>query len=883
MLLLLKSQRLRLLFLVLAACSIWVLATSFGDDGAKEDVYNWRLHQLLITRQATSIENLTKRFLRDQEKCLRITPPHPDFTLVQPGETIVILDLEAFPASFIDSLSGEIGADGTVRFPVWIYEDAGSLGREIVIESLEQKVIVRIGRDHDYSPEWFVRTLYPSLDTYDAWHREWLTACYDPARVCLRYDLLVGENNLIDHVRARSIEAARLGRERADVARMLSCEERSISSLQFSAISLADNGTTELLLSWPDEGLSTNIVDIFACTDLRAGDWVVADTLMLDMQTNRVLWVDTESTNHAVRFYDVWTHHDSDGDGISDGREVRLYGTDQHQWDSDGDGLSDFEELFVHGTSALNADSDDDGLPDGWEVQHGLDPLDATGANGANGDPDGDGFTNIQEFQMGGDPTNPAVNANQLIHRLMHSRGDASLRVDIEDSANCGGINPNRQEVEDIFNIGPLMDCGYLLSLMVKGRVEDYNSGYDKVSVRTYTATELQSEVLFFSGHNNYNGCAMVNEQATINVWFWNNGSVRLRYDTVDGLYHTDAYAEITAAMFVDVLRVESINATSLMSGLSENPPPFPGHIPCLFDITRSPNPDKHLVVFYKDVVDSFFNVINFDVTLHVNILSTSITGNQLNEVWSKISGPASGSLIRTDTFEAKYKNPKLGGVYRFDYDLGVSDCPKSEANIVLPLAGAEVDSIISADIGRAKNFAAIVLTRYSWLQRQRPANGKRWFVNNGAGDYLGRPDNASTPTVWVYNQVNTSSLFGMGAVGTWKGKPVRIAKISNFMVGYAARKIGVNSMSAWISQVIGTWNDSAASKSWDAGWDIAGGLSYETIVTALVADIWDDADDKNQKLWPNIGVTDNYVTPNRFYDPDRQFTSPGFLYMTNP
>ena len=29
-----------------------------------------------------------------------------------------------------------------------------------------------------------------------------------------------------------------------------------------------------------------------------------------------------------------------------------------------------------------------DGLPDGWEVDHGLDPLDPTGANGANGDAD---------------------------------------------------------------------------------------------------------------------------------------------------------------------------------------------------------------------------------------------------------------------------------------------------------------------------------------------------------------------------------------------------------------------------------------------------------------------------------------------------------------
>jgi len=77
-----------------------------------------------------------------------------------------------------------------------------------------------------------------------------------------------------------------------------------------------------------------------------------------------------------------------------------------------------------------------------------------------------------------------------------------------------------------------------------------------------------------------------------------------------------------------------------------------------------------------------------FDVTLKANVLPADITADKLDEAWSKISGPASGSLNRTDTFEVKYQNPKQGGVYRFDFDLGGG--VKSEANLVLPLAGAE-------------------------------------------------------------------------------------------------------------------------------------------------------------------------------------------------
>jgi hypothetical protein len=83
------------------------------------------------------------------------------------------------------------------------------------------------------------------------------------------------------------------------------------------------------------------------------------------------------------------------------------------------------------------------------------------------------------------------------------------------------------------------------------------------------------------------------------------------------------------------------------------------------------------MVVFYKDVVDSSFKVQDFDVTLKANIMPTSITADQLHEVWSKINGPASGSLNQIDTFVVKYNSPKVGGVYRFDFDLGLSGCSK--------------------------------------------------------------------------------------------------------------------------------------------------------------------------------------------------------------
>ena len=97
--------------------------------------------------------------------------------------------------------------------------------------------------------------------------------------------------------------------------------------------------------------------------------------------------------------------------------------------DSDGDGLPDTLEQTQYGTLINDPDTDGDGMSDGWEVAHGLNPLDngesddvtldpseadtedATKKNetdawpdpnqGPNGDPDRDGLTNTVEQDLG--------------------------------------------------------------------------------------------------------------------------------------------------------------------------------------------------------------------------------------------------------------------------------------------------------------------------------------------------------------------------------------------------------------------------------------------------------------------------------------------------
>ena len=57
--------------------------------------------------------------------------------------------------------------------------------------------------------------------------------------------------------------------------------------------------------------------------------------------------------------------NDAFWDGINDGDEVNVHGTDPLDADTDDDGLNDGDEINVHGTNPLDADTDDDTVVDG--------------------------------------------------------------------------------------------------------------------------------------------------------------------------------------------------------------------------------------------------------------------------------------------------------------------------------------------------------------------------------------------------------------------------------------------------------------------------------------------------------------------------------------
>ena len=127
-------------------------------------------------------------------------------------------------------------------------------------------------------------------------------------------------------------------------------------------------------------------------------------------------------TSEGLGNFDSAVEEEISSDGI----------TTNEALDSDDDGLADVLEETQYGTDPLDEDTDGDGMSDGWEVEHGLHPLDDGESDpleqdpgeadideaeqenetdswpdpnqGPNGDPDNDGLTNQQEQELETDP-----------------------------------------------------------------------------------------------------------------------------------------------------------------------------------------------------------------------------------------------------------------------------------------------------------------------------------------------------------------------------------------------------------------------------------------------------------------------------------------------
>lgn len=137
------------------------------------------------------------------------------------------------------------------------------------------------------------------------------------------------------------------------------------------------------------------------------------------------------------------TNGDTDGDGLLDGVELKVHGTDPSKKDTDGDGVPD--NIEVNGPSnATKRDTDGDGVPDDVELKKNLDPTSAysdedtlndsrelaLGTDPLDADTDDDGLDDGQELKYGADPKSPDTDGDGVTDGREVSLGTDPTNVD---------------------------------------------------------------------------------------------------------------------------------------------------------------------------------------------------------------------------------------------------------------------------------------------------------------------------------------------------------------------------------------------------------------------------------------------------------------------
>ncbi len=412
-----------LLNVILAAMCLSASATATETLSFEPVPFDKALYAAYLGAAVENVPDLISVFESRQYSILPIVMPDPDFIHLQDGG-LLPFDLAAFPKRFVKRLI-PVDEHGITVYPVTIMEIPDSGERQIL--NAAGDVIAEIAAPKDYDPLWYVRLRFPDLSKMDAETAAWQVALYDPSRIMVRFRLIT-EDELINKVMAESLTAQQSLTELTFSPLSLSYPA---TGLAFDALTVQTNGTVDVSMSWPSGTLTTEGLDIFSCTNLMEQQWSILLTTNVNNAAGSFAFNAPSAGTGGKYFLDAWTHYDGDGDGLYDGREVRLYWTDRFDADTDGDGMPDGWELqhgfdpldaadalgdadsdgltnigeYQAGTDPHNSDTDGDGMPDGWEVQFGLNPLDA---GDAEDDTDGDGYLNIYELKHGGEPDNAA-------------------------------------------------------------------------------------------------------------------------------------------------------------------------------------------------------------------------------------------------------------------------------------------------------------------------------------------------------------------------------------------------------------------------------------------------------------------------------------------
>ena len=340
---------------VSAVLSALVAFAALGEDTGFEPAFDHDMYAGMMATGVSDPGDLIDDYELQQFEYLFIAPPAAE-PWIQ-GGGIRPFDPEGFPDDFVSGLVPVV-QDGVTNYPVYVVEDPDTRERVFANANLEE--IGAVDPPEDYAPTWFVDCRYPDLHErgWDEEYIEFITQCYDPSRVIIRYRLMT-EAEVIKYVWRASIGAALSALTEGGGMAMVSWEGGSVTNIQFVDIEAVSNGVM-VTIAYP-EGF-TNELAIFTCPDLLGFwfDW--AATTNVSATTNWIQWLDTDATNAGARFYAAGNATsngvtDPDSDALLWAWEQYVYHTCPTNSDTDGDGLSDYAEVIELDTDPNNDDT----------------------------------------------------------------------------------------------------------------------------------------------------------------------------------------------------------------------------------------------------------------------------------------------------------------------------------------------------------------------------------------------------------------------------------------------------------------------------------------------------------------------------------------------
>jgi len=314
---------------------------------------------------------------------------------------MISFDPKTFPQSFLDGLVFEV-EHGSPVYHLKLREVRTT--REIEVLNAGGKVFYVFNPSSDYDPRWLARQKRPQIyaESFPAAQRAKDEEELDPSHVEMEITLIPDDYvevyaedrfaSLMDVLLADSASRSLSGG--MSMMRMAGSD----TNIVIAQIVGVSSGML-LRVDYPDT--QTNRLEVMVCTNLVEKRWWLVETNLVTVGTNSLEWLDRAATNGTDitnRFYCIGSSEDSDGDGVANGREAKIYHSDPFSLDSDGDGLVDGYSGYVTtnlysggvatngylyvegelswGTDPSKFDTDGDGMGDGWEIAHGHNPLD---------------------------------------------------------------------------------------------------------------------------------------------------------------------------------------------------------------------------------------------------------------------------------------------------------------------------------------------------------------------------------------------------------------------------------------------------------------------------------------------------------------------------